>query len=968
MNFLTMMIDDNSWCYSPDHGEICQILGTQTLWGEKICKIWLPLKNAVIHIPAITLKPLEDANTNSMEYITYVTAAARIADLLTKDTLIAPVESRVIPLPHQIGTLFRVLRSGHIRFLLADEVGLGKTIEAGLILKELKYRGLINRILIVAPKGLIAQWIAEMAFRFGEKFRHITPESVDSFHDMSSRNLSIAQSESFGESDSAGTSCSNLASPEASPWRMFQQVIVSMDSFKPLRRRKGWSQDRVDDYNRFRFEDLISAGWDMVIIDEAHRLGGSTEQVARHKLGKGLARTAPALLLLSGTPHQGKTETFHRLMTLLDMEAFPNISNVSKERVQPYVIRNEKRRVVDMEGNPLFKPRHVQLLPVERTERHHLQSILYDTVTEYVREGYNKAVHEKRQYIGFLLLLMQRLVASSTVAIKDALERRLAVLKEPEQLSLFPEIDFEELGDMDGQQQLDTLLQTKLLAFKDEQKEVRLLLDAANKCIEEAPDIKAETLLESIYRIQVEENTSEIKVLIFTEFISTQRMLQTYMSDRGLRVVCLNGNMSIQERKNAEAQFAGEIPIMISTDAGGEGLNLQFCHVVFNYDIPWNPMKLEQRIGRVDRIGQTHNVRAVNFVLKDSVEHRVQEVLEEKLKIILEEFGVDKTADVLDSSQAEEIFDELHMKAIAHPENFQQAVDVAVNRVRELAYQERANSLLSSEEKILPLQKVREQIGHPVSVWIERMTINYVCSRGGKVINQDGKWKIIWPDGITMKNIVFSAASDYENHSETVYLTLDNTRIRQIVSNLPQYIPGLPAARILLKGIPKDVCGYWSIWEVNLCAEDWKQRRIMPLFLHDDGRCLPPTANRIWDILVSIPFDDINVTGLDGANGKKQELQEIFRNSYEKAEIHGKPLYDALVEEHDKYLSEVQDRFEHGFEARRQAAERIGLPAVKKRRFLELEMEHNAWHIKFKKKMNAQPELKALLLVRIDGV
>jgi hypothetical protein len=195
-----------------------------------------------------------------------------------------------------------------------------------------------------------------------------------------------------------------------------------MDSVKPLDKRRGWSAAQLSEYNRERFEDLVSAGWDLVIVDEAHRLGGSTDQVARFKLGQGLAEAAPYLLLLSATPHQGKTDAFHRLVSLIDAEAFPDIGSVTRERVEPHVIRTEKRLAIDAEGKPLFKPRRTQLVAVSWEERHRSQQVLYEAVTEYVREGYNQAMREKRSAIGFLMILMQRLVVSSTRAIRSTLE------------------------------------------------------------------------------------------------------------------------------------------------------------------------------------------------------------------------------------------------------------------------------------------------------------------------------------------------------------------------------------------------------------------------------------------------------------------------------------------------------------------------------------------------------------------
>jgi hypothetical protein len=207
-------------------------------------------------------------------------------------------------------------------------------------------------------------------------------------------------------------------------WQSHPQVVCPMDSVKPMESRRGWSAKQVAEYNQERFEDLVSAGWDLVIVDEAHRLGGSTDQVARFKLGQGLSEAAPYFLLLSATPHQGKTDAFHRLVSLIDVQAFPDVDSVTRDRVQPYVIRTEKRRAIDADGKPLFRPRRTELAPVSWEECHRDQRLLYEAVTEYVREGYNQAMREKRSYIGFLMILMQRLVVSSTRAIRTTLERR----------------------------------------------------------------------------------------------------------------------------------------------------------------------------------------------------------------------------------------------------------------------------------------------------------------------------------------------------------------------------------------------------------------------------------------------------------------------------------------------------------------------------------------------------------------
>jgi len=313
-----------NWFWSEDHHQFCRLIETRTLWGHTVCRVWLPEKNIVVQVPAERLRPLPESEHLGKDHIIYIATAAKIADSLNQDILLAPIDSSVIPLPHQIKALAKAVSGPRVRYLLADEVGLGKTIEAGLIMRELKLRGLARRTLVVAPKGLVTQWVAEMKFHFGEDFKLILPEDLKALYRL------------YGEN----------------PWRLFDQVVVPMDSIKPVEKRRGWSKDQIARYNRERFEGLITAGWDLIIVDEAHRLAGSTDQVARYKLGRGLAEAAPYLLLLSATPHQGKTDAFRRLMSLLDKEAFPDEGSITRERVSPYVIRTEKRRAVDAEGSP----------------------------------------------------------------------------------------------------------------------------------------------------------------------------------------------------------------------------------------------------------------------------------------------------------------------------------------------------------------------------------------------------------------------------------------------------------------------------------------------------------------------------------------------------------------------------------------------------------------------------------------
>ncbi|NLE27997.1 MAG: DEAD/DEAH box helicase, partial [Clostridiaceae bacterium] len=523
------------------------------------------------------------------------------------------------------------------------------------------------------------------------------------------------------------------------------------------------------------------------------------------------------------TPHQGKTDAFHRLVSLIDAQEFPDISSVTRERVQPHVIRTEKRRAIDADGKPLFKPRRTQLGPVSWEERHRSQQLLYEAVTEYVREGYNQAMREKRSYIGFLMILMQRLVVSSTSAIRTTLERRLEALAAPqEQLTLFPLTSEEEWADLDGQEQIDVLLRTRLKALKNERAEVKLLLEAAARCEQIGPDAKAEALLDWLYRLQSEESDPELKVLVFTEFVPTQEMLRRFLTERGFSVVCLNGSMDMEERKRVQETFAKDVRILISTDAGGEGLNLQFCHVVINYDIPWNPMRLEQRIGRVDRIGQAHAVRAVNFVFEGSVEHRVREVLEQKLAVIFEEFGIDKTGDVLDSAQAGRMFDEMYVEAILNPEKVEESVESVVARLQEQAREARTTaSVLGATEDLEPGEAQR-LLTHPLPHWVERMTVSYLKAHGGQAEKRSQSWNLTWPDGETYENVVFTG-KEAERLPASRHLTLEEPKVRGLTMRLPRFAPGQPVPIVSIPGLSEEVQGVWSLWRIAIATMEWNR-------------------------------------------------------------------------------------------------------------------------------------------------
>jgi superfamily II DNA or RNA helicase len=926
------------WVWSETYREHAKVVEHLTLWESAVCRIWLPNRDAIVSVPASDVTSITGDYGHSLPGATeaarirYLLMAARLSNLITDDILLAPIDASVIPLPHQIKTLRKAISRDRVRFLLADEVGLGKTIEAGLILRELKLRGLVNRALVIAPRGLVTQWIAEMQTHFGEEFRFYSPADFPAYR-------RIAQSENV--------------------WQTANQIICSLDSIKPVDSRKGWTAEQLTQFNQDRFLDLIGAGWDMIIVDEAHRLGGSSVQVARHQLGKGLAEAAPYLLLLSATPHQGKSDAFHRLLTLLDRTAFPDPTSVVKERVLPYVIRTEKRNAIDAVGKPLFQPRITKLVVIPWKAEHDLQKRLYESVTEYVRDGYNQAMKEKKGYIGFLMILMQRLVTSSSRAIAATLARRLEVLEQPEeQMGQTALLSEEEWPDLDGQGQLESVFKGRLDALRNEKAEVRRLLDLALQVEARGPDARAEALLEWIYQLQSEEAEPDLKLLIFTEFIPTQKMLEEFLANRGFSVVCLNGSLDMEQRVHVQERFAKDIRILISTDAGGEGLNLQFCHVVVNYDLPWNPMRIEQRIGRVDRIGQSKVVRALNFVLEDTIECRVREVLEEKLSVILQEFGVDKTGDVLDSLDASNIFEGLFIEALLHPEKISTEVQRAIKTIQEEANHAREQQSLFNDPVALETTEAQQVQNLPLGEWIEQMTVNYVTANNGTIKRRDGVMELRWPNETESRPVAFPARKGGQQTSGEV-LSLEHPRIRGLLSRLPRHAPAQAIYRIKMEGIPATIQGFWSIWQIGMLTSIRRSQRVLPIFVHDDGRNLQPTARFVWDELNTNPWRlNETIPSTDAA--------DAFGRCEHAAREQGREVYLQLRQKHLNHLQWEREKATYSFLARRKLLASIGLPEVRNHRLRRLMTEEEEWKQNHERQKQALPDLSPIVILRIN--
>jgi superfamily II DNA or RNA helicase len=746
---------DSAWWST--RGEAVKVVATEELWGISIATVILPSTNRIERIRTEELGPLTQRAWNSDE-VAWRAANGLAWRAMANGEPLAVAQGRIEPLPHQLAVLDRALATDPLRILLADEVGLGKTIEAGLVITELKARGMIHRVLVVAPKGVQLQWVAEMADRFGEDFVLVGSGGVP---------VDIG----------------------VNPWRAFDQIVCSLDAVKPIRSRAGWTAERVAAHNDQRTRAVVDAGWDLVVVDEAHHVAGASEEVARHQLGRRLAGATPRILLLSATPHSGKSDAFARLLGLLD-ERFLHGQPVSRESVAPLVVRTQKRHAIDNSGQPLFRPRSTALSTVTYQDRQ-VERTLYEAVTDYVRHGYRRALAERRPAIGFLVLLMQRLVSSSTAAILAALERRLiAVTAEGQQLSLFSE-RMGDWGDLSGEEQLAALAGAHGVAWADERSEVELLIDLARRAAAAGIDAKARYLMGLLGEVAREERDPSAKAVVFTEFIPTQEMLLDVFDGAGIRAVAINGGMSINERRDAQDAFRDEARVLVSTDAGGEGVNLQFAHVVVNYDLPWSPTRIEQRIGRVDRIGQTHDVKAHNLVLESSIDAHVLSVLQDKLAVILAELGVDKTNNVLASVDAR--VEDLYTTALLEPDRLATKADtVAGATAADVADAEPLRQALG--DSAIPTRRARPA------------TLRH------------------WLDVATNAKERMRAAGEC------------------VSEDLPEIVAGEP-----LPIVTSVVAGWWTMWEIH--AD--KERTATALFVTDGGAVRPDLSERIWTALAN---------------------------------------------------------------------------------------------------------------------
>ena len=616
--------------------------------------------------------------------------AKRIRMSYEFDPLFAVGVSKIDPLPHQIEAVYDyLLKRPKIRFLLADDPGAGKTIMAGLLIKELKYRKAAEKILIITPPSLISNWQSEMYEKFNEVFVEVNRETLNS-------------------------SFTNI-------WEKENQLIVSIDF---LSRAEG----ALDTLRNLSWE------WDLVIFDEAHKLSayrGSKDEIkrtARYRVGEVLSEKSNHLLFLTATPHSGDPEKFRLLLDLLEKDMWASkeiVQEAAKKDEMTPILRRLKEQMIDKEGNPLFLQRKVNTIGYHLSAQ---EQLLYDAVTDYVTENFEKIERSRQKNtVGFALIVLQRRLASSVRAIKRSLERRRDKLRDrlenwdrykQELQEELTEEELETLDDLPEEERwqreneivsgITVSLSPEELEF--EIKQIERLIELAVQI----PENKETKLRELKNVLDTEDirNKGE-KLLIFTEHKDTADYLVEKIEQWGLSTTRIDGSMApgdMSDPKPGTRVWAmrdfneGDARVLVATEAAGEGINLhKKCSLMINYDVPWNPNRLEQRMGRIHRYGQKKEVHIYNLIATNTREGRVLEVILEKLEEMRKAIGKDKVYDVISQFIEMEVgsrLDRVVQEAIRNridPEEFRQ-------RMRKPLTREDVEKLLGSTEEALAKQ------------------------------------------------------------------------------------------------------------------------------------------------------------------------------------------------------------------------------------------------------------------------
>lgn len=615
------------------------------------------------------------------EVVSLVAEAYRLQHAYLFNPLFATETSLIDLLPHQLAAVYGIppttdhpegqpgmLELPRLRFLLADDAGAGKTIMAGLLIREMLLRRMVRRVLVIPPAGLVGNWESELRTLFRLRFRLLSSGDV---------------SEGYNP----------FTDPRS------DLAIISLDTLWHTKMREAY----LSSIN-------VALPYDLVIFDEAHKLSARTnpdltiDATNRYEMAEIIARQGRHLLLMTATPHMGRDGPYYLLWRLLEPELFSTqeaYQRQSKAQKRRYLLRRMKEEMTRFNGERIFPPRDSKTIEYPLIQGAYQEQDLYDQVTAYCETHFDRAKLRNRSAAGLAMSILQRRLASSTWALYLSLVRReeklrqalqeleagLVTLDELEsRQSTLPSVDirdtktgdeeesqagFEESESQDDESAAATDART-IQELRIELGEVQRLVPLARQVYDRKHESKFERLWDALAEYPT------VKVLIFTEFRDTLGFLVDRLEGKGLtgKIAQIHGGMDYKERAR-QADFFHDpngARILVATDAAGEGINLQFCWLLFNYDIPWNPARLEQRMGRVHRYKQTHDVMLLNLVSKDTREGRVLKVLLDKLETIRRDMGNDKVFDIIGQQFSGKPLSELIFEAVIEGKE-QQATD-----------------------------------------------------------------------------------------------------------------------------------------------------------------------------------------------------------------------------------------------------------------------------------------------------
>ena len=739
--------------------------------------------------------------------------------------------------PHQIEEVTRILESP--RMMLADEVGLGKTITAALVACELRARGLANRLLFIVPKALVRKWVDELNNRF-----EMGAEVLDSTY----------------------------VKVHGNPFKRSEFCFVSsMDFLK---------QDYV-------LKIVGDTQFDMVVVDEAHKLALGTERL---RLGSQVAQTTNHMLLLSATPHNGDDEDYITRMRLLD----PYLTDIQSST--HILIRNLKEDVVDLDGKEVFPPRSSKTVEIKLSR---VEERLHRMVDEYIARRMDEA-KDRREYsaMRFLGSVIRKRASSSLKALRITLERRRARLGEavsPEQAMRRireAEEEFDEALYEEGEREIVGLSTGSL---EEDRRELDRLLAEIEKIQE---DSKLKNLLDFIGTIK--KSDPEAKIVVFSEYRDTVDYLYEKLSPL-YRTGKIYGIMSVDERYSELARFRDPqgVEIMVCTDAAGEGIDMQFANIMINYDLPWNPNRLEQRMGRIHRIGQTKPVYYYNFVLAGTVDGYVLSRVLEKIEAIRQAMG-DRVYDVIGKLLTEEAITALYEELLKAPREQWEArvkkvVDEMVEERRRIL--NRINALLSGyrldRTRLEEIRKVRLEAVDKGDV--KRFIETYLGHKGGKieaVRPEDEIYRLLLPPRLahnlgygTLTGSFSSRVAEQKNYP---YLALGNKCVMSMILD-----------------VMRPCCAYFEhpvldgiLYVYRVVVKDGKGQerdgRIVSL-LYSGGRVLNVDPRSVWD--------------LDPLYGEPREVDpKILENGAVEAEKKLAELLTQIKAENERRVEEIKNK------------------------------------------------------------